>query len=477
MSFRPAALLLVVSAAGLPAQASRTALAPGSFVVTNVNLIPMTRETVIRNAAVVVKDGKIIAAGPAASVSTPNGARRIDGRGGYLMPGLADMHTHLYSDDHVPDSLGRYEMGIFLANGITTARLMIGTTAQQALRKEIEAGRVIGPQLWLASPQLAGRADVNTKVVTTPQGAKVAVDDVADAGYDFVKITNFIDLATYDGIMAEAKVRGIRVDGHVNPGVGVLHAAVSGQHLQHLDGWFEAALADTAPMKVSLTQYGVFSLNTWKSIDFIDDSKIAPLAGAVARSGIWSTPTLALFNTVFAAGETDAEIRARPDWALIPSDFRNAIMGARSHYWTEAAAQVRTEARRKRYVEFRYKVVKALSDSGAHILAGSDAPDWFMSAGYTLHRELAALVAAGLTPFQALAAATKGPARFLGASNSWGTIEVGQRADLVLLERNPLEDIRNTTSIQATVIGGRWLARADLDAMVATAARRMNPVQ
>jgi imidazolonepropionase-like amidohydrolase len=134
---------------------------------------------------------------------------------------------------------------------------------------------------------------------------------------------------------------------------------------------------------------------------------------------------------------------------------------------------VRTEARRQRYVQIRNRLVKAIADSGGRILAGSDTPEWFHVYGFGLHRELAALVEAGLTPYQALTAATRAPAEFFGAASEWGTIAPGKRADLVLLSANPLEDIRNTTRIEGVSIGGRWLERPELDTLIESAMRRV----
>jgi imidazolonepropionase-like amidohydrolase len=122
-------------------------------------------------------------------------------------------------------------------------------------------------------------------------------------------------------------------------------------------------------------------------------------------------------------------------------------------------------------VEVRNRAVKAVQDSGGKLIAGSDTPEWFHMYGWGLHRELQALVKAGLTPMQALAAATVNPAEFFGASQEWGTIEPGKRADLVLLTANPLDDIANTMKIDAVAIGGRWLARSELDALIANGAR------
>lgn len=467
-------IILAFVAGSAGAQASRGALARGSFAITGVNVIPLSSDTMFRNVTVLVENGRITAVGPARTVRPGAGVRTIDGTGKYLIPGLADMHAHLYSDGEVADSLAPYELGVFLANGITTARLMIGTPEHFLLREAIELGQVTGPQLWIASPELSGRPADHAHVVTSPEAATAAVKAVADSGYDFIKITNFITRPVYDAILAEAKRRGIRVDGHVDPEVGLAHAFASGQSgIHHLDSYFEAVLADSAPMRESVTQIGHFRLRNWVSMDYMDERKIAAIGGATARAGIWSTPTLTLFDYAFAIHESDSTIRSRPDWKLMPPAMRALYLRARGQYWTAATEAVRTPARRRRYVEVRNMIVKAIVDSGGKVMTGSDAPDWFMSPGWTLHRELATFVEAGLTPYQALQAATVNPAQFLNATGEWGTIERGKRADLVLLAANPLEDIANTTRIEGVSVGGRWMDRAELDQMVETAIQKI----
>ena len=462
-----------ITSAHQQALARRGSVVTGLFVLTNVNVIPMTSDTVLRGATILVRNGRI--AGIGRDIQIPAGARRIDGRGRFVIPGLADMHAHLYSDDEaIPDSAGPLELGVMLANGITTARLMIGTPAQLTLRRQVASGMIPGPQLFVASPHLTGRAQPNAIVVTDPDSARAAVRRAADAGYDQIKITLFITRPVYDAIVDEAAKRRIRVVGHVDPQVGVARALETGQQLEHLDSYFEAALADSAPMKMSVTQMLVFNPNNWKSLDYIDDRKLDSIAGATARAQAWSSPTLNVFNTAFAAMESDEEIRSRPDWNMIPPSVREPYLRARARYWSPETMKERTEARRRRYVEVRNRLVRAIHDSGGRILAGSDTPEWFHVYGWGLHREIHAYVDAGLTPYEALATATRNPAEFLNQSAEWGTLEPGKRADFVVLSANPLDDIRNTFRIEGVGIGGRWLQKPELDRMIQTGSRAIN---
>jgi imidazolonepropionase-like amidohydrolase len=297
---------------------------------------------------------------------------------------------------------------------------------------------------------------------------------LAAGGYDFLKRTTDITRPVYDAIVAEARARGIRVVGHVDPQVGVDHAIASGQQIEHLDNTFEAVRADGSPVTRVLSNYGIYDLGAWPALDHMDDRKIDALAGRVARAGVWSVPTLHVFNTAFAIGQTEAEVRARPDWRLLPAGQRALYLRALARYWSDSARMVRTDARRRRFVEVRNRLVKAIVDSGGRVMAGSDTPEWFMTYGYTLHRELAALVAAGLTPHQALLAATRLPAEFLGAETEWGTIAIGRRADLVLLAGDPRADIHNTSRIVGVSIGGRWVDERERARLVSEAARLLS---
>ena len=469
-----AATLLAGDASPVMSQAppgpSRGALSRGALAITGVTVVPMTSERTLSGVTVLVRDGRIAAIGR--NVAVPRGAARIDGRGKYLIPGLADMHTHLYSDGATPDSAGPAELGVLVANGITTARLMIGTPEQLALRRGVAEGTIVGPQLWVASPHFTTEAAENAQLVATPDGVRAAVREVKVAGYDFVKVTFGIVGPLYDALVDEARRAGIRVVGHVEPGVGVTRAIADSQQIEHLDGYFEAALADSAPMHVSLTQGGVYRADRWKSLDYIDDAKLTELARTTARAGIWTVPTLEIFNRAFSDPLSDDALCALPDWNLIPPHMRAPYVRSRTRYW---AAPVSRE-QRLRYATIRNSLVRRIAEAGgaARIMAGSDSPDLLMAYGFAMHRELAHLVRAGLTPYQALAAATRNPAEFLGASAEWGTVAVGRRADLVLLAANPLSDIRNTERIEGVAVGGRWIEKPELERMIAAGRRAVD---
>ena len=359
--------------AAMPAQqlAARGALTSGDLAIRNVSVVTMTSDAILRDAAVLVRNGRITYVGSDKDLRAPQGARVVDGGGGYLIPGLADMHTHLFSDgDEVHDSAGPAELGVMVANGVTAARLMIGTPEQLALRDAVRAGTIVGPQLWVASPQLTGRESENAIVTTTDAEAREAVRRVKRDGYDFVKLTLFLTPPVWEAIIGEAAQQRIPVVGHVEPEVGVARAAAAGQQLEHLDAFLEAALADSAPMKTSLTQGRVFNMRNWPSLDFIDARKIDQLAGVVARSGVYVGPTQNVFNTAFGTGEPLDTIRSRQDFQHWPPKLREGYLRAHGRYWAPANDSLKTPARRAKYVAIRNQFVKAVQDSGGKLIAG-----------------------------------------------------------------------------------------------------------
>lgn len=465
-------LLFLLFVSCLPPSFAQSPNAAAVTAFVNVNVIPMDRERVLPNQTVLVRAGKIAEIGDAAKIKVPKGAQRIAGRGQYLIPGLMDMHTHLFSDAEFPDSLAGDELAIMLANGVTTIRLMIGTPEHLTYRAQIAKGELFGPTLFVASPEFTGRKGngvFNGRVVTTPDEARAAVRECKGLGYDFIKLTTFISRPVYDAVIEAAKEQNIRVVGHVDLRVGLSHAlAVGQQHIEHLDSYLEALLRDDAPMKVSLSDAGVWRKPNWESLDYLDESKIAAFAKATAQTGTFTCPTLSFFKLAAAVEQTEEQMRARPDFRYYPKWLQAPLFAAHKRFWTNPPSA----ERRAKYQRLRNQLVKSIHDAGGKIMAGSDSPELFLVYGFSLHRELLALAEAGLSNYEVLATATRNPAEFLRTLDTVGTVERGKHADLVLLTANPLDNIANTEKRAGVMVRGRWLAQSECQQMLDDSAAR-----
>lgn len=429
-----------------------------SVAFTNVNVIPMDKERVLQNQTVLIKNGIITEIG--SKVKIPKDAQIIDGKGKYLIPGLVDMHTHLFSDDDFPDSFAEDEMKIMIANGVTTIRLMIGTPEQLVLREKSAKQEIIAPTLFLASPHFTGREQGNDFVVNTEQEAREGVRKSKAAGYDFIKVTTFLKPEVYEAIIDEAAKQNIRVVGHADSRfVGLQRALKAKQQIEHLDGYLEALLPENAPMKGSVSDIYLYNPKNWESLDYVDESKIPAIAKATVEANIFCDPTLHVFKVSVGNARTEESIRAQPDFRFYPQKKTDFWLKAMQKYWSTMASP----ERRAKYVSVRNKIVKAIYDAGGKILAGSDSPDFLFLYGFSLHREIRTLNEAGLSTFAALEAATKNPALFLGNLNQAGTIEKGKRADLVLLDANPLENISNTERRSGVMLKGKYYTQSELN--------------
>ena len=449
------------------------AKAVDAIAIVHVDVIPMDAERVLRDHTVVVRGDRIEAFGPAAGTSVPDGAVVIDGRGKWLIPGLVDMHAHLLSDDRIAERHAPAELAVILANGVTTARIPIGRPGHLELRERIADGRLLGPTLWVAGPQLAGRsfgAVFNGRAVTNGDEAGAAVREIAAAGYDFVKLTFLISREVFDAVVRTADEVGLRVIGHVGPDVGLDRALEAGMQIEHLDEYLEALTVEGAPVTRGISGPGVWRPEGWESLDHADESRIPALARAVAEAGVWSTPTQHFLVTAFGEPRSDEAILEGPDVRFVSPEVRDELLLGHRQF----RERLPSEERRRRFVELRSAVIRALADAGAPIMAGSDSPEWMLLYGFTLHRELQALADAGLTPWEALRAGTATPAAWLGDGNpDFGTIAVGKRADLVILDADPLASIANTRRIVGVMARGQWLDADRLATMLDASAEEL----
>ena len=431
---------------------------PTAFV--GVDVLPMDRDELLRDQTVVVREGKIAALGPSKDVAVPEDALRIDGRGRVLMPGLADMHVHSWDDD---------DLLLFVANGVTTVRNMFGSPMHVRWRKEIADGELLGPTIVTAGPIIDGDPPVwpGSTVLVDPADAEKVVLEQKEAGYDFLKVYEKLSRETYDAVVAAAKKHGMRVMGHVPRSVDLAHAIESGQKsIEHLDGWAEAAQADDSPHRgpVSLRDEGA----AWKHVDA---KKIAASAEAAAKAGTWNCPTLVVYQKWVVADEMEAML-ARPEMKYA-SPMLRTFWDPKYNYLGKMPAET-IRSLRDSDVD-RKRTVGILHANGARILLGTDMGNPFVVPGFSLHEELANLVASGLSPYEALRAGTSGAAEFLGESESWGSVAVGRRADLLLLEADPRTDVANAARRVGVMTRGRWLSEADLHGRLEELAAKYRP--
>ena len=444
--------LLALDAAGKPGDVI-------AFV--HVHVIPMDRERTLADQTVVVRNGKIEAIGDATKIKVPSDAVRIDARGKYLIPGLVDMHTHLMSDDAFPGELAPDELRIMVANGVTTVRFMIGTPELLLLRSRSAAQEIVAPTIYVASPHLTGREQGNDFVVNTPDEAREAVRKSKAAGYDFIKITTFIKSLVYEAAVDEAAKQKIRVVGHADSRfVTVPRAWAAHQQIEHLDGYLEMLLRDDAPSKGSVSDLYIYNPDSWKSLDYIDESKIADVARKTVASNPFVDPTQHFMKNTFGRLRTEEEIRAQPDFKYYPAKVQQQWLDfyKRNRFINTVALD-----KRARWVEIRNKLIKAIYDAGGKILVGSDTPEFLWLYGFTEHREMKALADAGLPNWAVLSAATRNAHEYLGSLKYSGTIEKGKAADLILLDANPLDDITNTERRSGVMLKGKWYAQTELN--------------
>ena len=429
-----------------------------NYIIRNVTIIPMNVENSLAGQSVVIQDGKIRQIDSQDKIKTPEGAVVIDGAGKYLVPGLFDMHAHFFYEQGNHINTNENELKVMLANGLTTARIMAGHPSYLDAKDNVNNGKWAGPQLFVASPQLVGRWPwpanfKNFEIVDTKEKAADAVRKFKKEGYDEIKITFMVKREMYDEIIKTAKEMGIRVVGHVGPEVKLPAALAAGEQIEHMDEFIDMLLPDTSfNHGQSVSDMNIWRKNAWATVPYLDESKIPALGKSVNDAGVYVTPTNFFFLSCFGDGMTDEQYKQRPDYAYIPKEVLTEKWEIKEHYWKNAPSK----DSRDKYVQLRKKMTYQLWKSGVPLMAGSDSPEWFLVAGFSIHDELETFVKAGLTPFAALQTATVNPAAHLGINSRTGTIEAGKEADLILLDKNPLEDIKNTRTINGVFADGKW---------------------
>ncbi len=434
-------LICILGSIVVPASADTTA-----FI--NVNVVPMSTNIVLAGQTVVVESGKIANIGPVDTVPVPEDALIIDGTDRFLMPGLAEMHAHVTATG--PADIDRL-FTLFVANGITTIRGMLGQRSHLDLRARLDAGDVFGPRLVTSGPSLNGRS------VSGAADAARQVREQHAAGYDFIKVHPGLTSEEFAALAATANELGMPYAGHVPVAAGVREALRNRMaSIDHLDGYFVALLPPDSPGSGGFG--GFFDVMLAHELD---SQKIAAIAAATATAGTWNVPTQVLIEQM-VDGTSVTDLRNRSEMRYVPEATVNRWVIAKEQQLAERGFDPEIAALA---IDLRRRLILALHDSGAGLLLGSDAPQIFNVPGFSAHRELDVLVASGLTPYAALRTGTAAVADFLESNT--GVVAVGKEADLILLDANPLDDIRNSRRIHGVMLRGQWLPAAELEQRLA----------
>lgn len=453
-------LICVVAAIGLAcsslSQSQTIDETPVALV--NVSIIDTVSGAIRPGMTVVIARGRIATVAPNRRAHIPKGASRVDASGKFLIPGLWDMHVHLFFGERYPGGV-EVMLPLFIANGITGVRDMGSDLAPiLAARRDTNDGSVLGPRMVIAGPMLDGPTTRYTGAVfavASPAGARDAVTLLRRSGVDFIKVQSVLSHESYLAIADACRAQGMTLAGHVPDAVSAAEAITAGQKsFEHLLGVFEASSSAAPGTRKKRTEL----------IETFDPAREAALIRELARNQVWQVPTLYWGRGSILADVVD--MNKDPDIIYAPLSWRTR--------WAQITGNMVKDIepgslpQREKLVEHTLGVVKRMHDGGVPFLAGTDTPAAIdVIPGSSLHHELERFVAAGFSPLEALQTATINPAKFLGTTKDFGTVEKGKIADLVLLDANPLADIRNTRSIDSVIANGRLYSKAAIRKMLA----------
>lgn len=437
--------------------------AADGYAITQVKVVPMASETVLENQTVLVEGNRIVGIQPAESAAIPAGYEVIEGKGRYLAPGLADMHAH---------PMTQADLDAFLASGVTLIRAMWGEPIILQMREEIEMGERAGPRIIAGGRIVDGEPVIHygSDLVINRRDAERVVRAQKAAGYDFIKVYSNLTLESFDAIAEVAKAENIPYAGHVPHQVPMSHALQAGmQTSEHMTGVSNATLREGQTYVWNWSpEFGPFAERLGKGEltpdQVFDEQKLGDLAALSAETGHWLVPTLIVLRGVSLNPDEMAAEFDSPD--LRYTDYTVKTFW-RLMFTMGPPRSAAFYAGQHALFEHNLKQLKAFHDAGARILAGTDALNPFVKVGFSMVQELQLFVDAGMTPFEALQTATVNAAEFSGEPGAAGIVASGARADLVLLQSNPLEDVAAYRGITGVFANGRWHNREDLDQRLA----------
>lgn len=399
------------------------------FAVVNVSVITMESPSILKEQTVLISKGRISRIGKSSSLKVPKGFVQVDGKGRYLMPGLADMHVHLQSPIDLTE---------FLVNGVTTVFDLNGKPAYLRWRKRIETGEMVGPQLFLCGPYFRDPEPVDDAVRR--------VDEIAATGYDGIKIKNNVTREEFDAIVAEAKKKKLLLLGHTPRLPGFHHALEAGLNLAHEEEIL----------------YGAFSPDGIHGNVEHGPEKVKRVVEEVRASGTFLIPTLVMYDAIYRQATGFEDFARRPEFAYLSSWQRDRFDSQNPYKDSPKDDQ---DEFRENLAFMKSVLTPALQKAGVKMLAGTDAEGLGTLAGFSLVEELEELHQSGLTNYEALQTATSYPALFVHREERFGKVRAGMRADLVLLNQDPLADLGHLRDLAGVFVGVKWLGTPELAQM------------
>ena len=427
---------------------------PSGTLVENVNVVDVASGKILENRQVVIYSGKIKSVLQEIENKTSFDTI-IDGSGKYLMPGLAEMHAHIppptSSRERIEETLFLY-----LSNGITTIRGMLGDPLHLELREKAKNGELVSPRIFTSSPSLNG----NT--VTSVEEATEKVTAYQKEGYDFLKIHPGIQLEIFDQIVKTANDVGIPFSGHVPVAVGIRHALESKYgSIDHVDGFLEGLVPESANVKPDENGFFGYAFTPLANTDTIDE-----LVQMANENEVWIVPTQSLFERWFAPISAD-ELLSQPEMKYMP---KSTLMNWKNIKERDINEENFNEAQWQRFDTIRKLLIKKLSDNGHGMLLGSDAPQLFNVPGFSIQHEIQGMLGAGMSPAEILKSGTLNPAIFFGMENTFGQVKEGLDADLILIDANPLQDLKALQQISGVFLQGKWISKNEIDEKLKTIA-------
>ncbi len=420
------------------------------YLLKNVHVLALNDKTAVENQAIYVKNGKIIDFYAVSSIPSSLAEIEIlDGNGGYIYPGLGEMHSHIPTTETGDFSYMQDVMWLYLANGILNVRGMIGHPSHLELKNKIDQGEITAPRIFAAGPSLNGTS------VESPERGEVMVREQFKSGYDHLKLHPGLDMPRFLEIANAAKEVGIKFGGHISLEVGLENSLHHGyRSIEHMDGYIEALIADKSMLDPQIA--GPFSMLLVKEVDL---GKLPDMVQLTLDTEAWIAPTLTLFERFFGYIPAD-EYRLEEEMKYMP--------GIQVQQWVNQKKLLENqgvlkEENVKPYLEFRKELLNTLYMAGVPILMSSDSPQVFNVPGFSIHNEVKSMHESGMDVLDILRSGSRNVATYFEREGEFGVLEKGATADFVLLSNNPFDDIGHLKDVQGIMLRGNWINKAKLE--------------